>query len=94
AGCMIGSNNAIAGQCGLSPGVKMGSGILLAGQVAIAENITIGSGAIVTAKTIVMRDVEPKNMVSGMPAISHKVWLKASAIYSRLPELYEKIKNL
>ncbi len=94
ANCIIGSNNAIAGQCGLSSGVKMGNGILLAGQVVIAENINIGSGAIITAKSIVMRDVEPKNMVSGMPAMSHKVWLKASAIYSRLPELYEKIKNL
>ncbi|MEM6425204.1 MAG: UDP-3-O-(3-hydroxymyristoyl)glucosamine N-acyltransferase, partial [Cyanobacteria bacterium P01_D01_bin.128] len=33
-------------------------------------------------------------IVSGTPAIPNKVWLKVSAIYNRLPELYQTVRLL
>jgi UDP-3-O-[3-hydroxymyristoyl] glucosamine N-acyltransferase len=36
-------------------------------------------------------------MISGSPAVDHEVWLKASAVYRRLPEMfaaYRKMKGL
>ena len=92
-GCQIGSNCAIAAQVGLAGGVKVGDRVLLAGQVGIANQVTIGDRAIATSKTGIHRDVDPGEIVSGYPAISHKLWLKTAAIVNRLPEMYQFFKQ-
>jgi UDP-3-O-[3-hydroxymyristoyl] glucosamine N-acyltransferase len=92
-GCSIGSNCALAAQVGLAGGVKVGNGVLLAGQVGVANQVTIGDRAIASSKTGIHRNVEPGEVVSGYPAISHKMWLKTSAIVNRLPEMYQFFKN-
>jgi UDP-3-O-[3-hydroxymyristoyl] glucosamine N-acyltransferase len=92
-GCSIGSNCALAAQVGLAGGVKVGNGVLLAGQVGVANQVTIGDRAIASSKTGIHRNVEPGEVVSGYPAVSHKIWLKTSAIVNRLPEMYQFFKR-
>jgi UDP-3-O-[3-hydroxymyristoyl] glucosamine N-acyltransferase len=92
-GCSIGSNCALAAQVGLAGGVKVGNGVLLAGQVGVANQVTIGDRAIASSKTGIHRNVEPGEVVSGYPAVSHKLWLKTSAIVNRLPEMYQFFKR-
>jgi UDP-3-O-[3-hydroxymyristoyl] glucosamine N-acyltransferase len=92
-GCSIGSNCALAAQVGLAGGVKVGNGVLLAGQVGVANQVTIGDRAIASSKTGIHRNVEPGEIVSGYPAVSHKLWLKTAAIANRLPEMYQFFKN-
>jgi len=93
-GCQVGANCALASQVGLAGGVKVGNRVLLAGQVGIANQAHIGDGAIATAKAGIHSDVEPGAIVTGIPAIPHKVFLKAAAIYSRLPEMYQSLKQI
>lgn len=93
-GCQVGSNCALAGQVGLAGAVTIGNRVLLAGQVGIANQAKIGDGAIATAKAGIHHDVEPGAVVTGIPAIPHKVFLKAAAIYHRLPEMYQTLKQL
>ncbi|MBW4575848.1 MAG: UDP-3-O-(3-hydroxymyristoyl)glucosamine N-acyltransferase [Aphanothece sp. CMT-3BRIN-NPC111] len=90
----LGSNCALAGQVGLAGGVEVGNRVLLAGQVGIANQAHIGDGAIATAKAGIYSDVKAGAVVSGYPAIPHKVFLKAAAIYQRLPEMYQTLKKL
>ena len=92
-GCQIGANCAIAAQVGLAGGVKVGDRVLLAGQVGVANQVTIGDRAIASSKTGIHRDVEPGEIVSGYPAVSHKLWLKTAAIVNRLPEMYQFFKQ-
>jgi UDP-3-O-[3-hydroxymyristoyl] glucosamine N-acyltransferase len=92
-GCQIGSNCAIAAQVGLAGGVKVGNGVLLAGQVGVANQVTIGDRAIASSKTGIHSNVEPGEIVSGYPAVSHKLWLKTAAIVNRLPEMYQFFKQ-
>ena len=92
-GCQIGSNCAIAAQVGLAGGVKVGNQVLLAGQVGVANQVTIGDRAIASSKTGIHRNVEPGEIVSGYPAVSHKLWLKTAAIVNRLPEIYQFFKQ-
>jgi UDP-3-O-[3-hydroxymyristoyl] glucosamine N-acyltransferase len=33
-------------------------------------------------------------MVSGAPAIDHKLWLKSCAAYAKLPEMVKAIRSL
>ncbi|MGL5806709.1 MAG: UDP-3-O-(3-hydroxymyristoyl)glucosamine N-acyltransferase [Xenococcaceae cyanobacterium] len=93
-GCQIGQNCAFAAQVGLAGGVRVGNNVILAGQVGIANQAHIGDGAIASAKTGIHKDVQPGEVVSGFPAVSHKIYLKASAIYSRLPEMYQAFRQL
>ena len=93
-GSQIGSGCAIAGQVGMAGGVKVGNRVILAGQVGIANQAKIGDGAIASAQTGIHNDVAPGEIVSGTPAVAHKLYLKVSAIYNRLPEMYQNLKQL
>jgi UDP-3-O-[3-hydroxymyristoyl] glucosamine N-acyltransferase len=93
-GCQIGENCAMAAQVGLAGGVTVGNRVILAGQVGIANQAKIGDGAIASAQTGIHGDVPPGEIVSGSPAVSNKLYLKVSAIYKRLPEMYETFKKL
>jgi UDP-3-O-[3-hydroxymyristoyl] glucosamine N-acyltransferase len=93
-GCQIGQNCALAGQVGLAGGVTIGNNVILAGQVGVANQAKINDGAIVSAKSGVHNDIKKGEIVSGMPAIPHKIYLKASTIYSRLPEMYQTFRQI
>ena len=72
----------------------MGKRVILAGQVGIANQAKIGDGAIATAQTGIPSDVAPGEIVSSSPAVPNKLYLKASAIYKKLPEMYQTLKRL
>ncbi|BAT56371.1 UDP-3-O-[3-hydroxymyristoyl] glucosamine N-acyltransferase [Nostoc sp. NIES-3756] len=92
-GCHIGSGCAIAGQAGMAGGVTLGNRVILAGQTGVANQAKIGDGAIASAQTGIASDVAPGEIVSGSPAIPHKLYLKIAAIYSRLPDMYQAFRQ-
>jgi UDP-3-O-[3-hydroxymyristoyl] glucosamine N-acyltransferase len=92
--CEIGENCAFAAQVGLAGGVKIGNRVILAGQVGVANQAKIGDGAIASAQTGIHSDIAPGEIVSGSPSVSNKLYLKVSAIYKRLPEIYQTFKKL
>ncbi len=92
--CQVGQNCVMAAQVGLAGGVKVGNGVILAGQVGVANQAKIGDGAIATAQSGIHGDIQPGEIVSSSPAVPNKLYLKASAIYKRLPEMYQTLKRL
>ena len=93
-GCHIGQGCAFAAQVGLAGGVTVGNRVILAGQVGVANQANIGDGAIASAQTGVHGNVAPGEVVSGSPAMPNAIYLKASAIHKRLPEIYQAFKQL
>lgn len=93
-GSQVGKNCAFAAQVGMAGGVKIGNNVILAGQVGIANQAKIGDGAIATAKAGIHNDVPAGAIVTGVPAIPHKLFLKAAAVYNRLPEMYQSLRQL
>ncbi|MEO1095523.1 MAG: UDP-3-O-(3-hydroxymyristoyl)glucosamine N-acyltransferase [Cyanobacteria bacterium J06638_28] len=93
-GCEVGEAVVMAAQVGVAGGVTVGNRVILAGQVGIANQSKVGDGAIATAKTGVHGTVKPGEIVSGNPALPHKVYLKASAIIRRLPEMQQALRKL
>nr|WP_272943256.1 UDP-3-O-(3-hydroxymyristoyl)glucosamine N-acyltransferase [Spirulina subsalsa] len=93
-GSKIGSNTVIAAQVGMAGGAKVGNGVILAGQVGIANEAEIGDGAIATAKAGIHHNIKAGEIVTGIPALPHKVFLKASAVYQHLPEMYKTLRRL
>jgi UDP-3-O-[3-hydroxymyristoyl] glucosamine N-acyltransferase len=92
-GSKVGENTMLCAQVGLAGSTRVGKHVMLAGQVGAAGHCTIGDHAIVTAQSGV-RDVPPNTIVSGSPAIENHLWLRATAAFSKLPELLKAVRKL
>ena len=93
-GCDIGDNSLLCSQVGIAGSTKLGRNVILTGQVGVAGHLTIGDRVIATPQTGVPNDVRPNTTISGSPAVDHDVWLKASAIYRRLPDMYAAYRKM
>jgi UDP-3-O-[3-hydroxymyristoyl] glucosamine N-acyltransferase len=93
-GVRVGRNVLLAAQVGIAGSSVVEDDVVLAGQVGVAGHLTIGRGAVATAQTGIPSDVDAKALVSGYPAIDNREWLKASAVFKRLPELKKAIAGL
>jgi UDP-3-O-[3-hydroxymyristoyl] glucosamine N-acyltransferase len=92
-GSVVGADTLLCAQVGLAGSSKVGDRVILAGQVGIAGHCTIGDGAILTAQSGVSHDVAPGSVLSGSPAIDNRQWLRAIALFARLPELARRIRG-
>lgn len=93
-GCILSENCLMAGQSGLAGGVKLGKNVILAGQAGIANHIKVGDRTVIRAQSGVSHDLEADLQIFGTPAIDAKTFIKASAIFRRLPELYKLVKQM
>jgi len=74
--------------------VRLGTGVVLGGQSAIRDHITVGDGAMVAGCAGVAEDVDPKTVVSGLPALPHRQSLREQAALRRLPDLVVQVRKL
>jgi UDP-3-O-[3-hydroxymyristoyl] glucosamine N-acyltransferase len=93
-GCVVGEDNIICGQTGLAGSTVLEENVIMAGQTGSSGHITIHKDAIVWAQSGVGHDVPEGAVVSGSPAFDSRVWLRASAAYSRLPDMLVKLRAL
>jgi UDP-3-O-[3-hydroxymyristoyl] glucosamine N-acyltransferase len=93
-GCDIGEHTLLCGQVGLAGSTKLGREVVFAGQSASAGHLSVGDRAIVSAQSGVGGDVEPGKIVSGSPAIENARWLRCTAIYAKLPEIYSVFRKV
>jgi UDP-3-O-[3-hydroxymyristoyl] glucosamine N-acyltransferase len=93
-GVSIGKNVLLAAQVGVAGSVTIEDNVTLAGQVGVAGHITLGRGVIATAQTGIPNSVEAGAFISGYPAIANRDWLRASAIFRKLPELKKLVADL
>jgi UDP-3-O-[3-hydroxymyristoyl] glucosamine N-acyltransferase len=93
-GVTIGRNVLLAAQVGVAGSVTIEDDVTLAGQVGVAGHITLGKGVVATAQTGIPNSVEAGAFVSGYPAIANRDWLRASAVFRKLPELKKLVADL
>jgi UDP-3-O-[3-hydroxymyristoyl] glucosamine N-acyltransferase len=91
-GSHIGENSLLASQVGLAGSTEIGKNVILTGQVGVVGHCKVGDGAIVTPQSGVAGDIAAGAIVSGAPAVDHKLWLKYSAILSKLPEIARAVR--
>jgi UDP-3-O-[3-hydroxymyristoyl] glucosamine N-acyltransferase len=91
-GSHIGEDSLLASQVGLAGSTEIGRNVILTGQVGVVGHCKIGDGAIVTPQSGVAGDIPAGAIVSGAPAVDHKLWLKYSAILSKLPEIARAVR--
>lgn len=93
-GSQVGEDALLCSQVGLAGSTEIGKRVILTGQVGVVGHCKIGDGAIVTPQSGVANDVPAGALVSGAPAVEHKLWLKYSAILPRLPEIARAVRGM
>ena len=91
-GSHVGEDALLCAQVGLAGSTEIGNKAILTGQVGVVGHCKVGEGAIVTPQSGVAHDIPAGALVSGAPAVDHKLWLKYSAILPRLPEIARAVR--
>jgi UDP-3-O-[3-hydroxymyristoyl] glucosamine N-acyltransferase len=91
-GSRVGEGSLLAAQTGLAGSTEIGRNVILTGQVGVVGHCKVGDGAIVTPQSGVAGDIPAGAIVSGAPAVNHRLWLKYSALLSKLPEIARAVR--
>src|SRR6202034_3250498 len=91
-GSQVGEDALLCAQVGLAGSTEIGNRVILTGQVGVVGHCKVGDGAIVTPQSGVAHDIPAGALVSGAPAVDHKLWLKYSAILPKLPEIARAVR--
>ena len=99
--CIIGENCFICGQVGIAGSSEIGDRVVLAGQAGVADHVTIGSDTIIAASSGVGRNVPPKSLLVGTPAVdkakAFEQWIyigRLKSMHNDLATLKKRVKAL
>jgi UDP-3-O-[3-hydroxymyristoyl] glucosamine N-acyltransferase len=91
-GSQVGEDALLCSQVGLGGSTEIGNRVILTGQVGVVGHCKVGEAAIVTPQSGVANDIAAGALVSGAPAVDHKLWLKYSAVLPKLPEIARAVR--
>ena len=90
----LGKNCLVASQVGIAGATKLGDGVTLWGQAGVSKTLKLGNNVTILAQSGVGEDIEDNKVYFGSPAMpalerqKQLVWIK------RIPEIWEKVKDL
>ncbi len=90
----VGDNTVMAAQVGIAGSVKIGKHCMFGGQVGLAGHIHIADHVIFGAQAGVISDVKEATTLLGAPAINAKNFMRSSAIFNRLPDVYRTLGQM
>lgn len=90
----VGENTVMAAQVGIAGSVKIGSHCMFGGQVGLSGHIHVADHVVFGAQCGVISDVKEATTLLGAPAINAKAFMRSSAIFGRLPEIYRTMGQM
>lgn len=91
---VIGEDTLLVAQAALGGSVSVGNQVVIGGQAAVRDHLRVGDRSMIGSQSGVAKSLGQGEIVSGSPAISHRLWLKTSALIPRLPDLVARIRRL
>jgi UDP-3-O-[3-hydroxymyristoyl] glucosamine N-acyltransferase len=91
---VIGKNCLIAAQVGVAGAVELKDGVILWGQVGVSKTLTIGENAVIYAQSGVASSIDGNKAYFGTPVEDALQKRKELVWVKRIPEMWEKLKNL
>lgn len=79
----VGRNCVMAAHTGISGSVTIGDGAAFGGRAGVSDHVIIGEGAQIGAAAGVLRDVPPRAVMGGYPAMPMRQWLREVAWLSK-----------
>ena len=93
-GVHVGRNVLMAAQSGIAGSSTLDDDVVVAGQSGVTFHVRVGRGSVIGAKSVVTKDLEPGQHVTGIPAIPVVEWREATVLMRRLPELRQTLADL
>lgn len=90
----VGENTVMAAQVGIAGSTKIGKHCMFGGQVGLAGHIKITDHVNFGAQSGVISDIKEPTTVLGSPAIHAKSFMRSSAIFNHLPDMYRTMGQL
>lgn len=91
----IGKNTIIAAQSGISGSTKIGEHCVIAGQVGVIGHLRIADKVIIGAQAGVGKSIDQEGtIILGSPGFERKQYLRSYAVFKRLPDIENRIKEL
>ncbi|MDF9831000.1 UDP-3-O-(3-hydroxymyristoyl)glucosamine N-acyltransferase [Parabacteroides sp. PF5-6] len=90
----VGENTVMAAQVGIAGSVKVGKHCMFGGQVGLAGHITVADNVTFGAQAGVISSVKEETTLLGAPAIQAKNFMRSSAIFNRLPDIYRSMGQM
>ncbi len=91
---VIGEDTILVSQVGIAGSTEIGRHCTFGGQAAAAGHLKIGDNVTIGGRGGVTHNLEPNQVLSGLPAMPHKEWLKASMSFAKLPEIRKEVGRL
>ena len=93
--CEIGENTVMSAQVGMAGSTKIGAWCMVGGQAGFSGHIQVADKTFVGAQCGVIKNTKGDGeTLIGSPAMDPKMFFKAKAIYSKLPDMYRQITAL
>jgi UDP-3-O-[3-hydroxymyristoyl] glucosamine N-acyltransferase len=90
----IGTNCLIVAQAGFGGSSKVGHRAVVGPQAGLVDHVTIGDDALVIAQAGISKDVPPKSIVVGSPAVAKELFVEHQFLIKRLPRTSKELKEL
>ncbi|MDQ1329791.1 MAG: UDP-3-O-[3-hydroxymyristoyl] glucosamine N-acyltransferase [Thermodesulfobacteriota bacterium] len=90
----IGEDSLLIAQASIGGSSSIGKHTIISGQAAVADHVNIGNNVIIVGKSGVAKAVQNGEILSGVPAIPHKLWLKVQNVIPKLPDLRKKLLEI
>jgi UDP-3-O-[3-hydroxymyristoyl] glucosamine N-acyltransferase len=90
----IGDHTLVVAQAAIAGSTTVGRQVIIAGKAGISGHLTIGDHVIVGPCAGVSCSVPDHQIVSGIPHMPHKTWLKVVKIITRLPGMRKALMSL
>lgn len=92
--CVIGDNSILVGQAGIAGSTTLGRNVVLGARAAVAGHLHLEDGVMVAALGGVHNNQKKGSVVGGIPAFDVKKWGRATAAYTRLPDMVKEMRRL
>jgi UDP-3-O-[3-hydroxymyristoyl] glucosamine N-acyltransferase len=90
----LGPHTVMASQSGIAGSAKIGRHCTFGGQSATTGHISVGDNVTLGGRGGIAGNMDGNQVVSGIPAIPHKEWLKSSMVFPKLPQMKKEIAAL
>lgn len=90
----VGSHTVMASQVGIAGSTKVGEWCMFGGQVGLAGHIKVGDKVNCGAQAGIANNVKSGSTIMGSPAFEVKGFMKSSAAFKKLPEMYLELNAL
>ena len=91
---VIGEDTIIVAQAALAGSVHIGREVVIGGQVAISDHVKIEDRVMIGSQSGVPKSITKGQIVSGTPAMPHRLWLKTRGLITRLPRFNDRLRDI